>query len=113
MKSLILTTLFLLFLPACATNAKWSTTDKWLAASMITGQAADYATTQRALDQGAVELNPIAKNMNSGEMAAFKAGGTGLVLWAADAWPKARKPILIIGGALGWGCAIHNHGEIK
>lgn len=36
----------------------------------------DYALTIKALNEGAIEMNPIAKNMNPYTMAIYKAGTT-------------------------------------
>ena len=105
MKTTLLTLLLLICLPACAS---WSTSDKWLAAGMVGGQAADYAISQDRLSGGGYkEVNGLMGD-SSGQMAAIKIGATGLTLWLADTCPKYRKHILLIGNVFGWGAFTWN-----
>jgi hypothetical protein len=74
-------------------------------------------STEEMLDRGHRELNPIlGEHPSDSEIAAYGAVTSALVVIIADQAGKIekggswfRKIILLIGGALGFACGIHNY----
>lgn len=108
--SLILIVISLIGCSTLPERKPWTKWDKALGAFYLAGHTADAVSTERALDNpNNYELNPIlGKHPSDTEIAVYMAGTSILVLIVADRVPKLRKPLLLIGGALGAGLAIHN-----
>lgn len=93
--------------------AHWDRTDKILFAAFTAATIADVATTDRGLDNGGEEKNPLFKN-NTGLILPLNILGLGAIYLISDhLTPKGRKWLLGIGNGIKWGCVIHNAGEMN
>ena len=96
-------------------HVKWSGWDKTCGIFCLGGRTMDMVSTEYALNNpNNYELNPVlGKHPSDTKLAVYGAATTCFVLILADQVgkysTKLRKTILIIGGALGFGCAVHNY----
>jgi len=93
--------------------AHWDRTDKVLFGALVAGAAADVITTDRVLDDGGEEKNPILKG-NTELILPLNILGIGVIYLIADCLsPKSRKWLLGIANGVKWGCAAHNYNEMN
>jgi hypothetical protein len=75
----------------------------------IGAAAADWYTTNRVLDDGGYECNPLmSKHPNDGELALFNGIGFGIIWLAGEICPEHREAFWYIGAAIKGGVAVKN-----
>ena len=78
--------------------------------SYIVMQAIDVKQTEKVLRQGGTELNTIYGSSPSiAELVGYKAIGTGLVYWLADANEASRTEVLIAANVVQFLAVRHNY----
>ena len=111
-KALPLGLIALLLLQGCTHLPKprpWTKTEKMILVASVAAAAADYYTTERSLDRGYGEMNPvIGKYPTDTELTIKGWGCYGLFLILAHYWPKMRKPLLCIQTGANAAFAVHN-----
>ena len=98
------------FLTGCATNPRpWTKTEKGLLVSSIFASAADCYTTERMLDRGFTEINPVlGPHPTDGKTVRYFIGTKTLEIIVAHYWEDARPWILGGATAVYGSAAIHN-----
>lgn len=98
--------IFLLLIGGCALTPQepYNQTEKIWLAGAISGQAADYLSTQHAINNGAIESNPI---YGGGDSVLFGkvAIGTMTYLVANKMGHRQRRWFLPFVSVVGWGAA--------
>lgn len=93
--------------------AHWDRTDKSLFTALTIAAIADVATTDRILDDGGEEKNPVLKG-NTELILPLNIIGIGAIYLISDHLsPKNRKWLLGIANGVKWGCVAHNYNEIQ
>lgn len=83
--------------------------EKWLLGGMVAAQAADAYTTNRGIDMGGNELNPILGDQpDSGNVWLFKGGVIAVIYALGEIWPEHREGLYTVGLVVGGGCAASN-----
>ena len=102
----------LLLLTGCVTPQPWTTRNKVMAGILVTGTAADMASTSYALSNGARELNPLlGEHPDDATLALFGLASTGVILLVSHylLTPNQRDWLLGICGVVHFGAASSNY----
>ena len=106
MKNLAL--LLIISLSGCASKP-FTAREKLLLGAMVAAQAADAHTTQRYIELGGTELNPIlGKRPDAGNIWMFKGIIAGGLYGLGELFPDHREGIYTIGIVCGGGAAVWN-----
>jgi len=113
---LLVLTLVLLSSPAFAEDRPKALPPLYFSFAAL--QVADIHTTLRALDNGAVEVNPLLKGIASSpvKLTVVKVAGTAALFTASEAlWRKGRKKtaiVLMIAGNVGMAAVVYRNYQI-
>ena len=102
--------ILILTLTACAHNPRpWRTTEKTLLVASTLAAAADYYTSERIMDRGGRELNPlIGEHPSDAKLGFYMLGTQTLTVIISHYIPCLRKPLLGVKTAVNAGFAIRN-----
>ncbi len=111
-KILLIGVVTLVLLPGCASLPKakpWTKGEKILLVASVLAAGADYYTTERALDRGNREMNPLIGEHPTDTQLFLKGGGGYAGLIVITHYSGKWRPVFL-GGliVLNIGCAIHN-----
>ena len=97
---------------AGCSGVPYSRADK-IAFGVLVGTAtADWYTTDRAINRGGVEVNPLLDDRPSGEQVALlKLGQIGLCYLFGEIWPEDRQKIFYTCSVINGVVAIHNDSQ--
>ena len=88
---------------------KWTKGEKALLCVSVIAASADYYTTERFLDRGYEEQNPVlGKHPTDTELTLIAWGCYGAIIGVVHLYPELRKPVLFCLTPINAGFAAHN-----
>ena len=97
----------MVFVCGCAISRPWTKQEKVALWASTAATIADAYTTDRVLDNGGRELNPVIKGSPVVGVISFQM----IAIIISHYWPEIRIPLLGGKAVVNGACAIHNYNE--